>query len=297
MRVLCLGHAAYDITLPINGYPLENKKIRLEDSRVECGGGPSATAACLLSKWNVPTSFSGVVGNDIYGKKIQQEFLKFGVDTKYLEMREDCKTTASFIIANKETGTRTILTDRDKNLEFSKIKNIADDYDYILVDGDEEELASKLLKEKKCISMIDAGRCNSKTIELSHLVDYVVCSNDFARDYTKMDLDYNNIDTIKKVYDKLDQDFKGQVIITLEKHGSFTKLNNEYHLIPSLKVKAIDSTGAGDIYHGALFYFLIKGKNLLEAMQLANYTSAISVTRIGGRNSIPELNEVLKYAK
>ena len=287
MRVLCLGHAAYDITLPFNGFPVENKKIRLEDSRVECGGGPSATAACLLALWKVPTSFAGIIGSDYYGKKIIEEFHKFNVDTKYLEVSEDYKTT----------GTRTILTDRDKNLKFNKIKDIQLDFDYLLIDGDEDELAYKLLTTRKCISVLDAGRCNEKTVKLAGLVDYLVCSNDFARDYTKMELDYNNLDTIKKVYDKLAQDFKGQVIITLEKHGSFTKINGEYKLVPSIKVKALDTTGAGDIYHGAFLYFISQGYDLLEAMRLSNITSGISVTRIGGRNSIPTLKEVLEYAE
>ena len=106
----------------------------------------------------------------------------------------------------------------------------------------------------KAISLIDAGRVTDSILKLSKIGDYVVCSNDFAKEYTNINFDYHDIDTIKEVYDKIQKDFKGLVIMTLESYGSLVKLNNEYHLIPSVKVSAIDSTGAGDIYHGALFY-------------------------------------------
>ena len=299
MKILCIGHAAYDITLPVNNYPVENKKIRLKDMKIECGGGPAATAAYLLALWKVDSSFSGIVGEDFYGDKIKEEFNKVGVDLEYLETSENCFTTSSYIIANKGTGTRTILTSKDPNLKYDKIKKIEGDFNYILVDGDELELSSKTLNDYKgkAISMIDAGKSDEKTIKLAHMVDYLVCSNDFARDYTGLNLDYNDLESIKKVYDKLESEFKNNIIITLEKHGSFTKVDGEYILVPSLDVKAIDSTGAGDIYHGSLLYFISQGYELTLAMKLANITSALSVTKIGGRYSIPSLEEVLSYVK
>ncbi len=299
MKVLCLGHAAYDITLPMDSFPIENKKVRLKDKKVECGGGPAATAAYLLAYWNVPTSFAGIVGNDLYGNKIKEEFKRVHVDTTYLETNLDKSTTASYIIANNSNGSRTIITAKDINFSFQKIKEIPEEFDYILVDGDEDELAYQTIMDKKgkTISMIDAGKSDEKTVKLARVVDYLVCSNDFARDYTGMPLDYQNLETIKAIYDKLESEFSGKVIITLEKYGSFTKINGEYKLVPSIKVKAIDSTGAGDIYHGALLYFISHGYELERAMRLANITSAISVTRVGGRNSIPRLEEVLEYDK
>lgn len=299
MNILCIGHAAYDITLPVLDYPIENKKIRLKIPHIECGGGPAATAAYLLASWGIPTSFAGVIGEDYYGEKIREEFQKIGVSTKYLEANKKFKTTSSYIIANQKNGTRTIITSRDPKMEFEKITKITDNFDYILVDGDEFLLSYKTLKEKdkNTITMIDAGKYNENIVTLSKMVDYVVCSNDFARDYTKLPLDYQDMNTIYKVYDKLENDFKGQVIITLEKYGSFTKVDGKYHSIPSLKVKTVDSTGAGDIYHGALLYFISQDFPLLKAMYLANVTSALSVTKFGTRFSIPTLKEVLAYDK
>ena len=95
-------------------------------------------------------------------------------------------------------------------------------------------------------------------------------------------------------YEKLHDYFQNTVVITLEDKGSFTKLN-DYEIIPSVKVQAVDSTGAGDIFHGAFTYFIGNGYSLKNAIHYASITSAISVTRVGARISIPELSEVLNY--
>lgn len=297
MKILCIGHAAYDITLKVSMYPLENKKTRLQEKTIECGGGPAATGAYLLSKWGVDTSFCGVIGCDYYGEKIKNEFKMVKTNLDYLEERKDIFTTTSYILANSSNGSRTILTNKDPNNKLVNTK-ITEHFDYTLIDGDEYEVSLVYLKNNKTISMIDAGKCNQQIIELSKYVNYLVCSNDFVREYTGLKLDYNDINSIKKVYDKLLNDFKNQIIIiTLENRGSFTKINNEYKLVPAIKVKAIDSTGAGDIYHASLLYFISHGYNLLDAMELANIASGISVTRVGGRYSIPTLEEVINYVR
>ena len=296
MKVLCIGHTAYDITLPLSEYPIENKKMRFQEQVVSCGGGPASNCAYLLSTWNYNTWIASVIGHDEYGEKIKKEFNTVGVNTKYLE-EKDCPTTVSYILANLKKSTRTILTSKNVNLEFTKIKEIDDIYDGIFVDGEDLDLAYKTIINSKAISMLDAGKCNENVLKLASVVDYVVCSNDFAREYSKKDFNYDDFDSIREVYDILDHDFPGQVIITLESAGSFTKLNDEYYLIPSIEVQALDSTGAGDIYHASLFYFLLEKYPLLEAMRLANIAGALSVTKIGGRNSIPSKEEVLKYAK
>ena len=79
--------------------------------------------------------------------------------------------------------------------------------------------------------------------------------------------------------------------------GSIVKLNNEYHLVPSIKVKSIDTTGAGDIYHAAFLYFISQGYDILLAMKYSNIAAALGVSCIGGRNSIPNISEVINYGK
>ena len=175
MKVLCLGHAAYDITTPVDTYPIENTKNRVHD-RVECGGGPTATAAYLLGKWHMNTTFAGIVGKDLYGSRIKQEFEEIGVDTRYLQMSSRHTTTSSFILANTSNGSRTTFTYRPSDMKMSGFE-LDFEPDIILMDGQEYEMSKRLLeKYPDAISIIDAGRSRKEIIELSKIVTYVVCS-------------------------------------------------------------------------------------------------------------------------
>jgi len=287
-KVLCVGQAAYDVTLVVDHYPEENKKMRAK-KKVECAGGSAFNSAYLLALWGIDTTFIGTIGNDEEGKKIQKEAEEAGLKLKLSV--QDGKTTTSYIFANLSNGTRTIITDKNQNLGYKEdLPN--EEYDMIVLDGNEIELSLKLLeKYPNAISILDAGKLSEEVLTLGKYVDYFVCSNDFAKDFTKMPLD-----RIEEIYEKVASSFPGKVVITLESKGSFTKLEN-YVLVPSIKVKAVDSTGAGDIYHGAFAYFILEGKNLKEVMRYANVAGALSVTKIGSKMSVPKLEEVLENGR
>ena len=204
-------------------------------------------------------------------------------------------TTSSYIIANMSNGSRTILSSKGKPIR--KLSRRVDALaDVILIDGEHPETADEVLEHNPdAISVIDAGRLNEDTKYLGKKVNYLVCSKDFAEEFTGMKVDLRNFNSLVMIHNKLEEYFQNQVIITLEAYGSFTKIDNQYEIIPSIKVKAIDSTGAGDIFHGAFTYFIANHYSLREAIRLASITGAISVTRVGSRNSIPMLSEVLDY--
>lgn len=295
MKFVCVGHATYDITLPVENYPIENKKQRIKE-KIECGGGPACNASYLLGKWNNDVSFVGVVGNDYYGQQIIKELNSIGVNTEYVEKNSSTNTDSSYIVSNLSNGTRTILTTKKKDI--ASLDNPIDitDASYILVDGEHYITAKEvLLRNPKAVSILDAGRFTKEVVNLGKIVNYVVCSKDFAESFSKIKVDYNNPQTLIEIYKILKQFYNEQtVIITLEDKGSFVYINDSFKIIPSINVKTIDSTGAGDIFHGAFLYFLSKNYSLEKTIRLASLTSAISVTRIGSRLSIPDLDEVLK---
>ena len=158
--------------------------------------------------------------------------------------------------------------------------------------GNPNSLHKLGLEAKK---IIDAGSLRENTIELAKMVDYVVCSHDFAEQYTKSKIDFNDMKTLIDIYDKLKREFKNNIIITLEDKGCFT-YDDGYKMVPSIKVEAVDTTGAGDIYHGAFTYCVAHDYDILTTMKISNITGALSITRMGGRNSIFPLEEIMdKY--
>ena len=293
MKVVCVGHSTYDITLPMDFYPTENLKYRIHD-HIECGGGPASNGAYLLAKWGMNTTMMCAVGDDYYGSQIIKEFKDVGADTSCIEVHNGYMTPSSYIIANRSKGSRTIITSkRDPIRKLNHDGNIS--ADLILVDGEHPETAEAvLLANPKAISVLDAGRLTDDTKRLGKLVTYVVCSNVFAEEFADKKIDVLDKDSLIYCYEKLRDYFQTNIIITLEDKGSFTKLD-DYEVIPTVKVVAVDSTGAGDIFHGAFTYFIGNGYSLKDAIHYSSITSAISVTRVGARISIPDLKEVLEY--
>lgn len=294
MKIVCVGHSTFDTTLAMKEYPKENVKYRVE-KHIECGGGPASNGAYLLAKWGMDVTMLSIVGKDYYGDRIIDEFRQIGADTTYIEQHDDHQTSSSYIIANKSNGSRTIITAKDK-----PIRALSEDVnlkaDVILIDGEHPETAKQiLLNNPQAISILDAGRVNDDTKELGKLVKYLVCSKDFAEEITNLKIDADNITSLINCYEILKKYFQNNVIITLEARGSFTEINGQYEIIPSIKVTAVDSTGAGDIFHGAFTYFIANGYSLKDTIHYSSITGGLSVTRIGSRNSIPTLQEVLEY--
>ena len=296
-KYMCIGHAAYDITLPVSKFPIENTKMRITPG-VECGGGAAANAAYLLSKWGMDTYFVGVVGNDLYGERVKKEFTDIGTNIDYLETANDFNTTTSYILANSSNGSRTIIVSRNKDHGVRNLDlNIKPDV--ILVDGEELEISKRVLIDNStCISVLDAGNLKEPIVELCKYVKYLVCSKDFAEEYTNKKIDCSDINTLIEIHKELSDEFKNTVVITLEGYGSFAKIDNIYKIIPTLKVEhPVDSTGAGDIFHGAFTYFISNGYSLEETLKLSNIAGALSVMKLGGKNSMPELSDVLVRSK
>lgn len=290
-KILCIGQAAYDITLVVDKYPTENKKMRAKD-QVECAGGSAFNSAYLLAKWNIDTTYVGCVGEDYYGEKIRKEANDIGLKT-YFET--STFTTTSYIIANITTGSRTIITNKNKEAKV-KFFEPTEEYDMLVLDSNEVELSLKMLaKYPKAISILDAGKYCEEVLKLGKYVTYFVCSKDFAEGFTGLTL--KTEEDYKNAYDKIKEEFQTNVIITLESKGSFTKQNDTYKLVPSILVHPIDSTGAGDIYHATLAYYILNETPLLDAMRYANIAGALSTTKIGSKASIPEKEEVEKEAE
>lgn len=291
MKVLCIGHVCYDITMPLDNFPKENIKYRVNE-KIECGGGPAGTAAYLLGSFGVPTVFKGVIGNDIFGRRIVEEFKSVGVETKFIEVNNKVDTTISFILINKNSGSRTVFS---YTSVYPMLRNNEYDFypDYILIDGHNYR-GSKIALEKfkNATTVIDAGRCVKEVIELAKMVDYLVCSKDFAEDYTGLKINYKDNNTLIQIYEKLENDFKNKVVITLESKGCLVKDEGRFKLIGSLNIPVKDSTGAGDIFHGAFVYALTKNMSLENTCKFANIVAGLSLRNIGTRYSIPKLSEV-----
>lgn len=285
-NVLCVGHSAYDLTFLVEEYPIENRKYSMEPP-TECGGGPAANAAYLIAKWGGSCRYAGVVGDDAYGHKIQREMESVGVDCTWLIKDPEGGTPYSFILANQSNGSRTLFNTKPgtKALELEW-----DDWqpDVILLDGHEVEASLQVLKRfKDAISILDAGSFNERTKRLAQEVDYLVCSEDFCRETTGVDGQDPS-----SVADQLDKLTSNHCVITLGHRGSIYQVKKQGIHQPTLAVDAMDTTGAGDIFHGAFAFGLAMEMEMENTVQIASIAAALSVQKPGARVAIPTLEQV-----
>lgn len=290
MKVLCIGHASWDISMYTEGYPKENYKYRLKN-KVECPGGPALTSSLLLGKWGVDTYFSSIIGNDYYGNLIESALKKEDINTDFLIKSDNKETTKSFILVNKYNASRTVFNTY-KESESVKI-NYNIEPDIILMDGSHFDLSLKVInKYPNSIKVMDADKIDEKVTKLCSMSDYIVCSKEFAELITKVRIDFDNTNSFKEILNKMSELYKGKVIITLESKGCLYKIEDKVKLMSGLKVHASDTTSAGDIFHGAFIYGLTKNLPLEKCLKIASIAAGLSVKELGSSSSIPDIMKV-----
>lgn len=295
MKILCIGHSSWDITVPVDEYPVENTKYRYNE-KYSAGGGPAANAAFVLGKWGMDTVIASTIGSDDFGTRIKKEFQDINVNTDYLETNYDKDTSFSFILINKKSGSRTVFNVATEHPALKKLN-----YDFtpniILTDGHDYGASQNAIsKYQNAITIIDAGRVTPELLELCKYIKYIVCSKGFAETVTNMKFDFNNPNSLVAIYNKLQDKYPNSIIvITLEEKGCLYQVGNEIKIMPGLNVQAVDTTGAGDIFHGAFTYGIANNFDMEKVVTLANIAAGLSVMKIGSRLSIPNLSEVLDY--
>ncbi len=293
MKVLCVGHSSYDISMPISDFPKENTKNRLA-SKIECVGGPSLTASLLLGKWDTEVYLTSVIGNDIYGDAVIKALKENNVNTDYIIRKEEIETTRTFILVNEKNASRTLFNVKSP-IEVSENIEYKIEPDIILVDGEHYNLAVSAIKKfPNAIRVIDAGKYNQEIVKIARICDYVVCSKEFAELASKEKIDFSDADSLKRVFNNLEKEFPGNILITIEEKGCIYKLEDKIKMMSGIKVRAKDTTSAGDIFHGAFVYGLSKNLPLEKCLKIANIAAGLSVKVMGSSVSIPDVVEVYK---
>lgn len=163
----------------------------------------------------------------------------------------------------------------------------------MLFDGHEPEASLEYLRMFPCAkSIIDAGTCRDSVLAVASEVDYLVCSESFASQYLGHQLSWG-CEELAEDLASLQRIHGGEVIVTRGEGGLVYLSRGTSVAMPAFEVDAVDTTGAGDIFHGALAYGLDIDMELRDCLLLASMTAAISVTRCGGQTSIPPLDAVL----
>jgi len=281
--VLCVGHASYDLVFSVGHHPAEDEKIFAE-SLVSCGGGPAANASVTVAKLGFKAAFAGYLGQDIYGEKHYQELRQYGVNTDLI-IRGASPTPLSTVLV-KPDGKRALINYKG---ETSPLLSGAIDFSdmtpkVVLFDGHEPQLSLSLLKtmhNEPVPTVLDAGSVHEGTLALIEQVDYLVCSEKFARQFAD-----DEETALTRLAEK-----SPAVIITLGERGLIWQRGQERGDLPAFSVNAIDTTGAGDAFHGAFAAAIASKMDWLDGLRYASAAGALCCTKIGARSGLPSKEE------
>jgi sulfofructose kinase len=291
-RVVGLGQACVDYLGRIPHYPHEDQKIELLDLLRQCGG-PASTALVTLSRLGIQTVFLGSISDDPFGLEILEGLKKEEVDCRHLKVTPGHTSQFAFIAVSERGGQRTIFWHRgsvphlkrtDVDLSpFSKAEILH--LDGLMVEASRE--AARQAKDLGITVVMDGGTMREGTRELLGFIDVLIASERFAQPLLRPG------DPAEKAVKALRAFGPRTVIVTMGSRGSIGRAGDgKMRVQKAFPVNAVDTTGAGDVYHGAYIYGMLQGWAMSPCMRFAAACSALKCQAVGAQQGIPNLARI-----
>ena len=275
-----------DTICVVPAFPRPNTKTHLRDVRVE-PGGQVATALVTCTRLGLKTRYIGSVGSDHWGKLQLASLAGENLELCVREV-EGASSQTAVILVEEGIGERTILWQHDPRLVYpaEQLRREWITSARILhLDGCDTEAAiqaARWAREAAIPVVIDIDELyDDSTHELLRLVDYLIAGSDFAEDP-------------RELHDRYGCRVVG---ITRGVEGAVFLDGQQLVNSPAFQVPVADTTGAGDVFHGAFIYGLMQKWNLEDVIRFSHAVAAIKCMQIGARRGIPTLSEVERFLR
>jgi ribokinase len=291
--VFGLGQCSLDYIGLIKEFPPADSKCEFTSMVVQ-GGGPAATALAALARWGVPCSFCGVTGDDMFGRTIRESLVEENIDTENLIVRKGCSSQFAFIAAEPDKSRRTIFWQRPGGVPPAPAEINLDKLlgcGFFHTDGLYIEAslhAAGIARGKGIPVSVDAGTLRDGTLDLARLSDYFIASENFARQLVGCDDPEGACRAVSKLGPRL-------AAVTLGDRGYVAFDGREVIKRPAYKIRAVDTTGCGDVFHAGFIYGVLNGLDMARSLDLGAWTASRVALKTGGRSGIPSLDGVKNH--
>lgn len=299
-KIVVIGSSNTDMVITSSKMPLPGETVMGNDFSI-IPGGKGANQAVACARAGAETTFIAKVGNDDFGRKAIEGYVKDKIDTQHIWVDDKKPTGVAVIIVDENTGQNSIVVAAGSNAELllddiQQLEEVIAKADVLLVQLEipiqSVELALKIAKKAHVLTILNPAPAQFLSNKILSYVD-IITPNETEIAYLLGRGELQTESDIKEAAQQLLVKVNQSVIITLGSKGVYFKnKHGASGFMNTNKVNAIDTTAAGDVFNGYLAAALSRKIQFPDALKWANKAASISVTRKGAQPSVPYLNEV-----
>jgi sulfofructose kinase len=289
--VVGVGLNATDTLLVVSHFPAYGGKVPFHHE-ILSPGGQVASAMVACARLGLRTKYIGTIGDDERGRIQMESLTGLGIDLTHVQRRPGCTNQSAYIIIDQSTGERTVLWSRPECLIIRPEEIAADQITcarLLHIDGHDTPAvahAAQLARSSGIPVTVDVDTIYPGFENVLPNVDYLVSSSEFPARWTRIEDPF-------RALEKLQNDYGMKVAaMTLGAHGALARVNGQYLYAPAFVINCIDTTGAGDVFHGAFCYAVLQDMPIDEALEFSNAMAALNCLGLGARGHIGGLDEI-----
>ena len=283
--VVGVGLNATDTLLFVSRFPAYAGKVPF-DEEVMAPGGQVASALVTCACLGLRTKYIGAIGDDERGR-IQAESLRCaGINLDDAQFRKNCANQSAYIIVDRSTGERTVFWRRDECLRISPEQIHPEQIScarMVHTDGHDTLAVARAARIARSLGIpvsMDVDTIYRGFDQVLPNVDYLIGSSEFPAAWTGQHDPFQALETIQNEY--------GMKVaaMTLGADGALAREGGRFFYSPGYVVNCVDTTGAGDVFHGAFCYAVLQGMTIRDALDFSNAMAALNCGAVGARGGI-----------
>jgi sulfofructose kinase len=292
--ILGLGCVSYDMLSVIPEMPAWEAVEYIAEYQVQ-QGGIAATATVAAGKLGAPAEFIGAIAPGFQGEFLKDNFRKYGVNCDRLRVFEDGTGQFTVVLIHQATGRRSFIINKgvqDRTELFTGALDLAG-VRIMLLDGYYFDTTLRIAgqaRQEGVVTITDLSQRNfhPRIGEYLSLIAYPILPEMYVKAFCRID---DPLEAGKRMYHRNNK----ALIVTCGAQGAHIITSEGVDFVPAFKITPVDTTGAGDVFHGAFAFGIWKGYGLREAVTFASAVSALKCTKMGGQRGIPDFNETVQF--
>jgi sugar/nucleoside kinase (ribokinase family) len=289
--IVGVGLNATDTLLIVPHFPAYAGKVPFIEE-ILSPGGQVASAMVACSSLGLRTKYIGTLGDDERGRIQIASLQGTGINLDHVQIRRGCANQSAYIVIDRSTGERTVLWRRDDCLRLDPNEIQPEQITcarMLHIDGHDTDAvarAASIARRNGIPVTVDVDTIYHGFDKVLPNIDYLVASSEFPPNWTGVNDPFGALEAIQEQY--------GMKVaaMTLGAHGSLARCDGRFHYSPAYVVNCVDTTGAGDVFHGAFCYAVLQGMPMSDVLEFSNAMAALNCTALGARGGVRGLDDI-----